>query len=144
MTTRRPRNHQAERAALQAAADRLLDGTPLRSETCRLTVTELLRESGLRRDVVYSDHKDLVEEFQARVRAQNHTPALARSLTEENTQLKQKLAETMSSLAKEREVTAALRRLVSELDLELHAAAEGAGSARITSLPARRRPVRER
>jgi hypothetical protein len=143
MTARRPRDHDSERAALRTAADRLLDGSPLRSDSGRLTVTELLRESGLRRDVVYGDHKDLVEEFQARVRAQHHTPELARSLAEENVQLKQKLAETTSALAKEREVTAVLRRLVGELDLELHAAREGSGPAPVASLPARRRPVRE-
>ncbi|MEG3629627.1 hypothetical protein [Streptomyces poriticola] len=141
MTTRRPRDPDTERAVLRAAADRLLDGTPLRSESGRLTVTELLRESGLRRDVVYGDHKDLAEEFQARARAQNHTPALARSLAEENAQLKQKLAETASALARERETTAALRRLVGELDLELHAVREGDGPARVVSLPPRRRPA---
>lgn len=139
MTTRRPRNPDGERASLRAAADRLLEGTPLHSESGRLTVTELLRESGLRRDVVYGEHKDLVEEFQARVRAQRHTPALAKSLAEENAQLKQKLAETASALAREGEVTAALRRLVAELDLELHAVREGHGPTHIAHLPARRR-----
>ncbi|GAA3823968.1 hypothetical protein [Streptomyces chiangmaiensis] len=143
MTTRRPRDLGAERSALRAAADRLLEGAPLRSESGRLTVTELLRESGLRRDVVYSTHKDLVEEFQARARAQQHTPVLAQSLADENTQLKQKLTDAMSALAKEREVTATLRRLVAELDLELHAAREGSGPARVTSLPARRQPPRK-
>ncbi|MCD9873703.1 hypothetical protein [Streptomyces guryensis] len=141
MTIRHPRDHDAERAALRTAADRLLGGTPLRSESGRLTVTELLRESGLRRDVVYGDHKDLVEEFQARARAQDHTPTLARSLADDNAQLKQKLAEIASALAKEREVTAALRRLIAELDLELHAAREDGRSSRVTNLPARRRPT---
>ncbi|WP_327697469.1 hypothetical protein [Streptomyces sp. NBC_00459] len=73
MTTRRPRNPGGERASLRAAADRLLEGTPLHSESGRLTVTELLRESGLRRDIAYGDHKDLIEEFQARARTQQHT-----------------------------------------------------------------------
>ncbi|WP_406515247.1 hypothetical protein OH809_15555 [Streptomyces sp. NBC_00873] len=54
--------------------------------------------------------------------------------------MKQKLADTASALAKERAITAALRRLVAELDLELQAAREGSGPARITSLPTRRRP----
>lgn len=144
MTSRRPRDLQAECATLRAAAARLLDGTPLRSESGRLTVTELLHESGLRRDVVYGDHKDLVKEFQAQVRAQGRTPALSRSLADENTELKQKLAETAAALAGEREVSAALRRLVAELDLELHAVRADAGPARITNLPTRRRPARGR
>ncbi|WP_042403644.1 hypothetical protein [Streptacidiphilus carbonis] len=146
MTTRRRRDHQAERAALQAAADRLLHGTALRSETGRLTVTELLHESGLRRDVVYGHHKDLVEEFQAQVQAlaQQHMPSTADSLAEENSRLQEKLTETTSALAEEREVTAALRRLITELDLELQAARGATGPTRVTGLPARRRPVRER
>lgn len=139
MTSRRPRDLQTERATLRAASARLLEGTPLRSESGRLTVTELLHESGLRRDVVYGDHKDLVEEFRARARAQQHTPVLAQALSDENAQLKQKLADTASALAKERAITVVLRQLVAELDLELHAAREGAGSARVTALPARRR-----
>jgi aspartate aminotransferase-like enzyme len=140
MTTRRPRDHEAERAALRAATERLLSGTPLRSDSGRLTVTELLRESGLRRDTAYDDHKDLVEEFQARARAQHHTPALAQSLAEENAALKEKLADATSALAKERQTTAALRKIIAELDLELHAAREGRGPARIAALPPRRRP----
>jgi hypothetical protein len=57
MTSRRPRDLEAERAALRAAADRLLAGTPLRSTSGKLTASELLRESALRRDVAYGDHK---------------------------------------------------------------------------------------
>ncbi|MEU1941974.1 hypothetical protein ABZ554_05880 [Streptomyces sp. NPDC020125] len=140
MTARRPRDPDAERSAVRAAADRLLEGTPLHSESGRLTVTELLRESGLRRDIAYGDHKDLVEEFQARVRAQQRTPAIAQSLADENAQLKQKLADVTSALAKEREATAALRRLAAELDLELRAAIEGGSPARVVPLAPRRRP----
>jgi aspartate aminotransferase-like enzyme len=142
MTARRPRDSGAERSAIRAAAERLLEGTPLHSESGRLTVTELLRESGLRRDVVYGDHKELVEEFQARVRAQQRTPAISQSLADENAQLKQKLADTAAALAKEHEITAALRRLVAELGLELHAMREGPGPVRVTALPPRRRTGR--
>ncbi|MGW1253979.1 hypothetical protein ACWD5Q_02045 [Streptomyces sp. NPDC002513] len=53
--------------------------------------------------------------------------------------MKQRLTDAMSALAKEREATATLRRLVAELDLELHAAREGSGPARVTSLPTHRR-----
>lgn len=143
MTIRRPRDLDGERASLRAAADRLLEGTPLHSESGRLTVTELLRESGLRRDVVYGEHKDLAEEFQARARAQRHTPAAAQSLAAESAQLRQKLTDMAAALAKEREITATLRRLLAELDLELHAMREGSGPARVTSLPPRRRPSRQ-
>ncbi|MCJ0869491.1 hypothetical protein [Streptomyces sp. AP-93] len=144
MTTRRPRDLEAERAALRAAASRLLAGTPLRSLSGKLTATELLTEAGLRRDAVYRDHKDLVEEFQARIRAQGSTPSAIQKVIDDNAELKRKLAETKEVLGKEREISAALRRIVCELDLELTQAREELGSdAAVTRLPApRRRPSR--
>lgn len=145
MTSRRPRDLEAERAALRAAADRLLAGTPLRSASGKLTVSELLRESGLRRDVAYGDHKDLVEEFQARVKAQNATPAAMQQLADKYSEVKEKLAAVTEQLAKERAVSAALRQIVAELDLELtHALEELGQSDNITRLPAPRRRVRRR
>lgn len=140
MTSRRRRDLEAERAALRAAADRLLAGTPLRSATGKLTAFELLHESGLRRDVAYGDHKDLVEEFQARVKAQHCTPSAMQELAEANAQLKDRLSATAKALAHEQKTSAALRRIIAELDLELHKAQgnlEQAGNA--TRLPAPRR-----
>ncbi|MET9663394.1 hypothetical protein [Streptomyces sp. NPDC006510] len=144
MTIRRPRDLEAERAALRAAAERLLAGTPLRSTSGKLTAFELLRESGLRRDVAYGDHKDLVEEFQARAKAQHCTPAATQELADQKAELNKKLADATEALAKERAVTAALRRIIAELDLELDQAREELGqSGNVTRLPApRRRPAR--
>jgi len=51
MMARQPRDRKADRSAIQAAASRLLAGTPLRSASGKLTVTELITESGLRRDI---------------------------------------------------------------------------------------------
>jgi hypothetical protein len=59
---RKSRDRGAEMAAITAAAGRLLAGTPLRSTSGKLTTTELITESGLRRDVVY-EHDSLVEDF---------------------------------------------------------------------------------
>jgi hypothetical protein len=42
MMARHPRDQDADRSAIRAAADRLLAGTPLRSATGKLTVTELI------------------------------------------------------------------------------------------------------
>lgn len=138
--TRRPRDRDAERAALRSAADRLLAGTPLRSESGRLTATELLRESGLRRDVAYGDHKDLVEEFQARVKAQNASPSAMQELAEKYGEVKGKLAAVTEELAREQAVTSALRRIVVELDLELRQAREELEqSGNVTRLPTPRR-----
>lgn len=140
MTSRRARDREAERAALRSAADRLLAGTPLRSQSGMLTATELLRESSLRRDVAYGDHKGLVEEFQARVKAQNATPAAMQELAVRYDEMKEKLAAAKKALANEQAVSSALRRIVAELDLELvRAREELEQSGNITRLPAARR-----
>ncbi|GAA4658883.1 hypothetical protein GCM10023347_07790 [Streptomyces chumphonensis] len=140
MTNRRVRDREAERAALRSATNRLLAGTPLRSETGRLTATELLRESNLRRDVAYGDHRDLIEEFQARVKAQNATPAAMQELADRYGKVKEKLAAVTKELANEQAVSAALRRIVAELDLELaHAREQHEQSGTVTRLPAARR-----
>ncbi|MFB6940791.1 hypothetical protein ACFWGL_08125 [Streptomyces sp. NPDC060286] len=145
MTSRRPRDREAERAALRAAADRLLAGTPLRSSSGRLTASELLRESGLRRDVAYGDHKDLVEEFQARVKAQSATPAAMQELADKYSEVKEKLAAITEELARERAAGATLRRIIAELSLELDQAWEELGqSGNIARLPAPRRRVSRR
>jgi hypothetical protein len=140
MTSRHPRDLEAERAALRAAADRLLAGTPLRSASGKLTASELLREAGLRRDVAYGDHRDLVVEFQARVKAQNATPAAMQELADKYSAVKEKLAAVTENLAKEQVVSAALRRIVAELDLELMQAREELEqSGNVTRLPSPRR-----
>jgi hypothetical protein len=88
-----------------------LPGTPLRSATGKLTGTELITECGLRRDVVYGDHKDLVEEFQAQVKAQQFTPVAALDLAAERDKLASQLAGVRQELARERAASAALRRI---------------------------------
>jgi hypothetical protein len=137
--SRTPRERESERAAIRAAADRLLAGTPLRSASGRLTITELITESGLRRDVVYADYKDVVEEFQARVKAQDSTPDAARELAERNAELAEKLTSVKAELSQERAAGAALRLVVAELSLELQQAREELAEAgKVTRLPVRR------
>ncbi len=92
--SRGSRDRQAERRQLTAAAVRLLNGIPLNSETGRLTVTELLHEAGVCRDVAYGDHKDLLKDFRARARARHRTPAATEALAAENADLKRKLADS--------------------------------------------------
>jgi hypothetical protein len=99
--TRTPRQRDAERTAIRAAAERLLAGMPLRTASGRLTVTELIAESGLRRDIVYADHKDLAEEFQARVKAQDSTPEAMRELAERNAELDSQLCALRAELSLE-------------------------------------------
>lgn len=122
--TRRRRDVDAERHDLAAAADRLLAGTPLRSTSGKLTSTELITESGLRRDVVYGDHKELVDDFTARVKAQHVTPTSIARIADENRALKDENDALKRQLAEEHETTKTLTKIVGELSLELHQALE--------------------
>ncbi|MGW3974588.1 hypothetical protein ACWEFD_35565 [Streptomyces ardesiacus] len=134
--TRRNRDRDAEREAIRAAAARLLAGTPFRSTAGKLTGTELITECGLRRDIVYGDHKDLVDEFKARARAQNFTPQVAQHMAEVNAALKDALAKAKDELATERERVRALVRATAELSLELDQAREELAAAQqVTRLP---------
>jgi len=135
----RPRRDlRAERTAVQSAADRLLAGTPLRSTTGKLTATELVIESGLRRDIVYAGHKDAVEAFQARAKARDFTPAAAQQLADELARLGEQLAKVKAELADERATGSVLRRMVAELSLELDQAhQELAAASAVTRLPVR-------
>ncbi|MFJ8504926.1 hypothetical protein [Streptomyces avermitilis] len=103
---------------------------------------DLLRESALRRDVAFGDHKDLIEEFQARVRAQNTTPSVMPELADKCTELTENLAVVTNDLAEERAVTATLRRIIAELDLGFSRPGEQSGN--VTRLPAPRRRASRR
>ncbi|MET7854809.1 hypothetical protein ABZT48_43140 [Streptomyces avermitilis] len=136
---RRPRDHDADRAAIRAAAERLLAGAPLRSPSGKLTASELIAESGLRRDVVYG-HTDLVQDFQARAMAQDSTPTAMQELVEANRALKTDMAELKTELAQERSRAKVMRRIIAELSLELEQAKTELGSATgVSRLPDRRR-----
>ena len=138
--TRRKRDRNAEREAIRAAATRLLAGTPFRSAAGKLTGTELIAECGLRRDIVYGDHKDLVDEFKARARAQNFTPQVAQHMAEVNAALRDALAKTKDELAAERERVRALVRATAELSLELAQEREELAAAQqVTRRPGARR-----
>lgn len=74
------------------------------------------------------------------VRAQNATPAARQELADEYRETKETLAAVTQNLANERAVTATLRRIVAELDLELVQAREELQQSRdVTRLPAPRR-----
>ena len=109
---------------LTAAAERLLAGTPLRSASGKLTSSELITESGLRRDVVYGEHKDLVDDFKARVKAQDATPSSIARISDENRALRNANDALKKQLAEEHETTKTLTKIVAELSLEVHQARE--------------------
>ncbi|MDA8358096.1 MAG: hypothetical protein M0Z95_17795 [Actinomycetota bacterium] len=140
--SRRPRDQAAERAAITAAADRLLGGAPLHSATGKLTQTELIHESQLRRDVVY-EHHDLIDAFKAQVRAQHNVPTAMQAVVDQRDRLTAQIADIRAELHHERDVSTTLRRLAAELSLELAQARE-APTATVTRLPAHPRRTRPR
>jgi hypothetical protein len=137
--SRAPRNRPGERAAIQAAANRLLAGTPLRSRSGNLSATELIAESGLARWKVY-EHRDLIEQFQARVKAAGAVPDAMRDLAVQNKRLAEELVKTTAALRAEQARTAMLRRALTETSIELaHAREEADTDATVTRLPTTRR-----
>ena len=142
---RRPRDRDRDAAAIKSAAERLLAGTPLRSASGKLTATELIVESGLRRDVVYPHHQGLVDEFQLRAKAQGRVPTAAQELAERYATVVEELKETKQQLVAERELTAFLRRTVVELSVEVEHVRrdqEDALDATVVPMPRRRGPGR--
>jgi hypothetical protein len=71
-----------ERGQIHAAMDRLLAGTPLRSDGA-LTVVSLAVEADVKRHVLTHRNTDLKDEFYARVRAQGRVPASEQELRDE-------------------------------------------------------------
>jgi hypothetical protein len=136
------RDRDAERRAIQSAAQRLLAGTPLRSDSGVLSASELIAESGLPRWKVY-EHRDLVEQFQAAVKAQDNVPAAIQDIMRQNESLQAKVTTLRTELDAERSRTAALRRVITEQSLELAQTCQEDGSrSQVTRLPGPRRSPR--
>jgi chromosome segregation ATPase len=128
------RDQDAERAAIAAAAERLLAATPLRSATGKLTVTELITESGLRRDIIYQ-HPHLIDAFKARARARDAAPAALTALTAERDDLRSQLTTARDELRAERTTASTLRKIIAELAGELDQARnEHAAASNVTAL----------
>lgn len=134
------RDRAAEQAAITAAAERLLAATPLRSATGKLTVSELIAESGLRRDIVY-EHPQLIDTFKARAKARDERPAALTALASERDELRDKLTAAREELACQDQAAGMLRKVIAELSLELDQAREELATlGNVTPL----RPARDR
>jgi hypothetical protein len=79
-----------ERGQFEAAMDRLLAGTLLRSGG-ELTIVSLAIEAGVKRHVLTHKHTDLKDRFYARARAQDSVPASEAALREQIADLRSKL-----------------------------------------------------
>lgn len=88
----------AERSAIRAAMDRLIAGTPLRSNG-KLTILALAAEAGLKRHTLTHKHTDLQDLFRARCQAADTPPPAHRKLLDENDTLNQVVVQLPQNLA---------------------------------------------
>jgi transposase-like protein len=134
----------AERDAIRAAADRLLDGTPLRS-TGELTVVQLAAEAGVKRWLLTHKHRDLAEHFQARARLLAGDPPPIAALKKKISELEDDNARLKAADAERQTLTEFYTHIVNELSAELDRVTterdELLGNVRSISLaPSRRAP----
>lgn len=106
-----------ERAEIEAAMDRLLEGAPLRSDG-RLTIVSLAAEAGVKRHVLTHKHTDLKDRFYARVKAQDSVPATETALREQNTELLRKLKDVQAERDEYKQAADALARALNVLTVE--------------------------
>jgi hypothetical protein len=106
-----------ERGQIHAAMDRLLAGTPLRSDGA-LTVVSLAVEADVKRHVLTHRHTDLKDEFYAPVRAQGRVPASEQELRDELKAARRKLAEAREENRQLKVSVEAFARIVNVLTVE--------------------------
>jgi chromosome segregation ATPase len=134
----------SERDRIRAAMDRILDGTPERSNGA-LTVVALAIEAGIPRNALTQRHTDLKDEFYQRIRERGADNADEARLRATIAQLRKTIASKNRELAQLRADAPALVRAVNQLTLELQETrAELAASGNVTRLDSRRVPARHR
>jgi hypothetical protein len=136
--------HTTERDAILAAAERLLAGTPLRSSG-ELTVVQLAAEADVKRWLLTHKHRDLAEQFQARVRLQAGAPPQVAALKSRICELEQANARLTATHAEQRVRTELYAHVINELSTQLDSVTaerdELLGNIRsIAMAPSRRAP----
>ncbi|TDC54719.1 hypothetical protein E1258_23615 [Micromonospora sp. KC207] len=106
-----------ERAEIEAAMNRLLDGLPLRSDG-KLTVVCLAIEAGVKRHVLTHKHTDLRDRFYARVKAHNGLAANQTALHEQNAELGRRLDNMRTERDEYKRAADALARALNVLTVE--------------------------
>ncbi|MEV6932502.1 hypothetical protein AB0M46_49530 [Dactylosporangium sp. NPDC051485] len=125
----------ADRDAIRAAIDRLLAGTPRRSNGS-LTIVALADEANVKRHLLTHRHTDLKDDFYARVRARGHVPDNERKLRDDLTKAQSRITELVAENNKLQGENDALARIVNVLELENHELRTGTGrSGRLVALP---------
>jgi chromosome segregation ATPase len=106
-----------ERREIEAAMDRLLNGTPLRSDG-KLTIVSLAAEAGVKRHALTHKHTDLKDLFNARVKAQHSVPASETALRDQNEELRRKLEDMRAERDEYKQAADALARALNVLNTE--------------------------
>ncbi|MFT9479719.1 hypothetical protein [Streptomyces sp. Mo3] len=110
-------SHDKERENIRAAMDRLLAGTPLRSDGA-LTIHAVAVEADVKRHVLTHRHTDLKDEFYARVRAQGQVPDSERKLREKLKKAEERLAEVIEENKRQQAEIEMFARVVNVLTVE--------------------------
>ena len=118
----------AERAAIRAAMQRLLDGTPKRS-TGALSLLQLAAEAGIKRWALTHRHTDLADEFRSRLKVLGPIPT-AYSHFEQQARVAQEANQELSAQNRQlRAQVTAYARIIHELHTAL---ANGAAPPRLS------------
>lgn len=118
-----------ERPQIEAAIDRLLAGTPLRSDG-KLTIVSLAIEAGLKRHVLTHKHTDLKDRFYAKARAQDSIPASETALREQIASLRRQLDDMRGERDEYKHAAQALARALNVLTTENDSLRSQAGRPR--------------
>jgi hypothetical protein len=118
-----------ERQVIRDAMDRLLNGTPIRSNGA-LNVVTLAEEAGVKRHLLTHRHTDLRAEFYDRVRSRGYVPQSEVALREEVANMGAAVTRLREEKAILAEQVALLRRMVNVLEIENAQAVEALRSAR--------------
>ncbi|AGM31582.1 hypothetical protein MMAG44476_29256 [Mycolicibacterium mageritense DSM 44476 = CIP 104973] len=108
----------AERAAITAAMQRLLDGTPKRS-TGALSVVQLAVEADVKRWVLTHKHTDLADEFRSCVEASGPIPAAYSNLEQQAREAQEDNQELRAQNTQLRAQVTAYARIIHELHTAL-------------------------
>ena len=120
-------NDDKERQIIRDAMERLLAGTPIRSDG-KLTIKSLAAEADVKRWLLTHRHTDLQDEFRDKIRTCGSTPAATRALAANNNRLKQQLKQARDEMRQARDENNHYARVIQVLTVELeqlHAAAPG-------------------
>ncbi len=100
---------EEERRQITAAIDRLIGGTPLRSDG-NLTIVDLAVEADVKRWVLTHKHTDLKDLFNARLKAAHQQPPAIQQLHDRVTQLEAANTELKRELALRNQALDAMAR----------------------------------